>query len=149
MLFPAALGEGPFELARTFLDLLVAFFSALSAASMTLSVASFVTVSRAFSLAKTTSSSIQIIALFHAVAISLRTLSKVSAMRRKFSLSSSSNFMSGRLRVWSIWGGPFGMALLRSLHSVVVLASWSSGLVYSHSLAVGGSSDSLSDSKVV
>ena len=96
---PATLGEGPFALARIFPGSLVAFFSALSAASMTLSVASFVTVNRAFSLAKTTSSSIQIIALFHAVAISLRTLSKVSAMRRKFSLSSLSNSMFGRLGV--------------------------------------------------
>ena len=146
---PATLGGGPFALAPIFLGSLAAFFSALNAASMTLFVASFVTVSRAFSLVKTTSSSIQIIALFHAVAISLRTLSKVSAMRRRFSLSSSSNFMLGGLRVWLIWGGSSGMALLCSLDSIVVLASWSPGLGPFHFLAVGGSLDSLSYSKVV
>ena len=41
------------------------------------------------------------------------------------------------------------MALLCSLDSIVVLASRSSGLVSSRSLAAGESSDSLSDSKVV
>ena len=64
---------------------------------MTLSVASLVTVSRIFSLAKTTLSSIQIMALFHAVAISLRTLSKVSVMRRRPARSSLSSVALGKL----------------------------------------------------
>ena len=60
-----------------------AFLSALNAAWMTLSAAALAADIIALSLWKTTSPSIWIMALFHALAMSLLRLSKVSAMRRK------------------------------------------------------------------
>merc|ERR1739836_208356 len=79
---------------------LLASLSAFNVASMTLSVASFVTVSKALSFVKTTSSSTQTIALFHAVTRSQRMFSKVSAIWRKFPLSSSSRHIFGIPGSW-------------------------------------------------
>ena len=75
---------------------LAAFLWALSAAWMTLSAAALAIDIIALSFVKTTSSSIWIMALFHAVAMLLLTLSKVSAMRRKvMRLSLSSSLVGG------------------------------------------------------
>ena len=85
------------------LSMLAAFVLALTAVSMTLSVASLATVSRMLSLAKTTSSSIQTMALFHVEAMSLLTLSKVFVIRCKPASSSLSNF--AWFKVLPVWNG--------------------------------------------
>ena len=66
-------------------------------------VASLATVSRMLSLAKTTSSSIQTMALFHVEAMSLLTLSKVFVIRCKPASSSLSNF--AWFKVLPVWNG--------------------------------------------
>ena len=72
-----------------------ALLSALNAAWMTLSAAALAADIIALGLSKTTSSSIWIMALFHAVAMLLLTLSKVSVMRRKVMRSSLSSSLVG------------------------------------------------------
>ena len=97
--------------ACTPLSVLVAFVSALTTVSMTLSVPSLATVSRVLSLKKTTSSSIQTIALFHTVAMSLLTLSKVFVIRCKPVSLSLSNFTL--FKVLSLWNGFPWIGLLK------------------------------------